>query len=153
MTFIMGRAKNGPPANLSFRRSTDFVNFFTVSAATKLVDFYQLRISPYKGYSCAYRVLHDDVSCSQYCKLQIEERGILLGIMNMFDRFRLCAQASRTLRTDKPKKRKGQNGRLADEDCGPLSYCEVALCLPDSCTFAAGASDLADAACCLFSGI
>ncbi len=36
--------------------------------AVALISGYQEYISPRKGFSCAYRILHGDESCSHYIK-------------------------------------------------------------------------------------
>ncbi len=41
-------------------------------SAIILIQLYQKFISPYKGYCCAYKVHHNDVSCSQFAKLTIQ---------------------------------------------------------------------------------
>jgi len=58
------------------------------------IKLYQKYISPHKGYCCAYKVHHDDMSCSEYAKLTIEEVGIFRSVSKILNRFRECKVAS-----------------------------------------------------------
>lgn len=58
---------------------------------------YQSRISPYKGYSCAYRALTGRTSCSQFVKLSVARVGVLRSLALLSARFRACASAAAAL--------------------------------------------------------
>lgn len=58
--------------------------------AIVLIILYQKYISPYKGYKCAYKTLHEDKSCSDYGKYVIGRFGILIGIRLLIRRFKEC---------------------------------------------------------------
>lgn len=59
------------------------------------IHFYQHKISPHKGFSCAYRVYHnDDTGCSGYAKRKIQELGFLKAIPFMLQRKRDCKAAA-----------------------------------------------------------
>ncbi|CAN1212741.1 hypothetical protein TUMEXPCC7403_21220 [Tumidithrix helvetica PCC 7403] len=61
------------------------------------ISGYQRYLSPYKGFSCAHRVLHGSESCSAYTKRQIAEKGLLQGLNLSRSRFYACKQASEIL--------------------------------------------------------
>ncbi|MBL1177435.1 membrane protein insertion efficiency factor YidD [Pantanalinema sp. GBBB05] len=71
---------------------------FTRQTATTLISLYQTRISPHKGFSCAYRVLHRDESCSQYIKRTIQTQGLWQSLPLIRDRFRACKTANQILK-------------------------------------------------------
>jgi putative component of membrane protein insertase Oxa1/YidC/SpoIIIJ protein YidD len=71
----------------SFQLKGYDMNWFQ-GISLKSIDLYQGYLSPLKGYSCAYRVLHGDLSCSSYCKQQIANHGVLTGIKNTLNRFK-----------------------------------------------------------------
>lgn len=80
------------------------------SIAIAAIKFYQKKISPHKGYSCAHRVYHGGDSCSQYVKNQIVSRGTWRGIGSLWNRSFECKAAAKILRlqriqNDKDKKR------------------------------------------------
>ena len=58
-----------------------------------LIACYQKYLSPHKGWSCAYRVLSGEVSCSQYAKNVIEEEGVFTAIPIVLARFKACRHA------------------------------------------------------------
>lgn len=58
-----------------------------------LIDFYQRRISPYKGYQCAHRIHHDGLSCSEYAKQTIVVSGIAAAFPLIRSRFIDCRHA------------------------------------------------------------
>lgn len=62
------------------------------------IEAYQKYISPYKGYHCAYGLLHkDDYTCSQYGKVSIAKYGVVKGLALLFERFDECQEASREI--------------------------------------------------------
>lgn len=69
------------------------------SLSVKLIESYQKYISPKKGFSCAYRVLHVRESCSQYAKRQIREQGLINAMPLIRQRFQACKSASFALKT------------------------------------------------------
>jgi putative component of membrane protein insertase Oxa1/YidC/SpoIIIJ protein YidD len=86
-----------------------------MTAAANLVDRlirgYQRRISPHKGFSCAYRVAHGGTSCSEAVRQVVARRGVVRGIRPTVAQFAACYQAA---------------GMLAQSDvrgvccCGPI---------------------------------
>lgn len=62
-----------------------------------LISCYQKYLSPIKGFSCAYRVLHRGESCSCYTKRTILQQDLITAISMSQQRFRACASANRVL--------------------------------------------------------
>lgn len=145
------------------------IDSLTRFTSTRLITFYQRQISPHKGFSCAYRILHRGESCSQYVKRVIQTEGLLPALPLIRERFRACKQASQVLRTrnhlwqaralgaEEPEgeeKRKGQNPGVVpptSEGAGttssgnnPCSDCNSGIdCVSLSCN----AIDCSDLAC------
>jgi putative component of membrane protein insertase Oxa1/YidC/SpoIIIJ protein YidD len=71
--------------------------------AVTVIAGYQRFISPYKGFSCAHRVLYGCESCSQYFKRVIAEEGILVAISNAKGRFQECREANEILKKRRAK--------------------------------------------------
>lgn len=63
-----------------------------------LITGYQRYLSPYKGFSCAHRVLHKGESCSQYVKQVILERGLSDAWPLIQTRFQDCRTAHNILK-------------------------------------------------------
>jgi len=76
---------------------------------------YQTYISPYKGFACAHRVLHNDESCSMYVKRMLGEESLTSAIGLSRQRFKACAVASRTL-----KSTSGSSGCIIIPCCLPI---------------------------------
>ncbi len=66
----------------------------TRSTAAMLISGYQKYLSPHKGFSCAHRLWHRGESCSQYTKRAIVERGLIVAIPLVRERFRECKVAN-----------------------------------------------------------
>ena len=73
-----------------------------VESVSSLISAYQRRISPHKGFSCAYRVAKKRCSCSAYGKKALLKAGLLLFIPLLLRRFRKCSHAAAALKADKP---------------------------------------------------
>ena len=65
----------------------------TTKLALGVLNFYQHRISPHKGYSCAFRVWHEDISCSEYAKLVISQQGVTAVLPKLYRRLCDCRKA------------------------------------------------------------
>jgi putative component of membrane protein insertase Oxa1/YidC/SpoIIIJ protein YidD len=61
------------------------------------IRLYQRRISPYKGFVCAHRVLHRGESCSQYVLRIVQQQGVRIAITAARLRFRDCRAAAHRL--------------------------------------------------------
>ena len=96
-----------------------------------LIKAYQKYISPYKGYSCAYRILYGGESCSEYVKNTILQQGTLEALILSRQRFNRCQEANIIL-----------NSRLMSathKNCNePQDFCipepiQGCLCSPSCC--------------------
>lgn len=65
--------------------------------AARLVDraiaWYQVRLSPRKGYSCAHRVAHGGDSCSGAVRRCVVERGVSRSVLPAALRLVACYRA------------------------------------------------------------
>jgi len=66
--------------------------------AIRAIAGYQKHLSPLKGFSCAHRLLHGGVSCSQYTKQVIAQEGLATALHKSRQRFQECKQANQILR-------------------------------------------------------
>ncbi|HEY9617997.1 MAG TPA: membrane protein insertion efficiency factor YidD [Microcoleaceae cyanobacterium] len=69
----------------------------TRQTAVTLISFYQKRLSPHKGFACAYRVLYGNESCSQYIKRTIQAKGLWQSLPLIRERFQACKSANQIL--------------------------------------------------------
>lgn len=83
--------------------SVNLPSIATRKLAVTAIAGYQKFISPYKGFSCAHRVLYGSDSCSQYFKRVIAEEGILMAIANAKERFQECREANEILKSRRAK--------------------------------------------------
>ena len=89
------------------------------------INLYQKYISPHKGYCCAYKVHHNDVSCSQFAKLTIKDIGLLKSISKILNRFKECKDSNNYIQNEyeiNQKKEEFKPGK--GEQCGQCS-CDV----------------------------
>ena len=66
-------------------------------AVATLITGYQKYLSPFKGFSCAHRVLHGSESCSQHVKQTILQKGLSDAWPDSRQRFRDCRSAYLTI--------------------------------------------------------
>lgn len=92
----------------------DIFNTVSRTLVINLIRDYQKFLSPHKGFSCAYRVLHGGESCSQYFKRVVGEDGILIAISSAKNRFRECREANENLKLRR-KKYKSQRNYYASQ--------------------------------------
>lgn len=111
-------------------------DWLTRNTASLLITGYQKHLSPYKGFSCAHRVLYGGDSCSQFTKRAVLERGITAGLMIARDRFQACKAANKILkssREESPKQRDPQSWQPTCADCSTPDCtdlgCETLNCL------------------------
>jgi putative component of membrane protein insertase Oxa1/YidC/SpoIIIJ protein YidD len=109
--------------------------------ALLLIVFYQKFISPYKGFRCAYAVLHGGDSCSEAVKKIVRDKGPFGGRRDIRARFQACKEANEILIRN-GQRRRGRNDcdECPDCDCdctdacpsGKPGTCEKMRCdLPD----------------------
>jgi putative component of membrane protein insertase Oxa1/YidC/SpoIIIJ protein YidD len=63
----------------------------------QLISWYQKRLSPLKGYSCAHRLLYGCESCSQFIKQTLQQQDLKTAIQLSSKRFAECNSAARTI--------------------------------------------------------
>lgn len=119
--------------------------------ALGLIWAYQNFISPYKGFSCAHRVVHGGAGCSGYAKERIRESGLLAAIPDIRERLQDCRATALAARSNcdchdddydrpgRPTRRRKDNknsagrgrsrGRGCDlDDCGDIGDCDIGGC-------------------------
>ena len=95
----------------SQRRSPSLLDLLTRRTTSTFINIYQKQLSPHKGFSCAYRVLHCSESCSQYTKRVISELGIGQALPLIKQRFQACKAANQTLKVQRQCRPKQQSDR------------------------------------------
>lgn len=96
------------------------------------INFYQKHISPHKGYCCAYKVYHNDASCSAYVKETIKNDGVFNSLSKIKERFQECKKASEYIQNEykdiKKEEKEIKPGKC--EECGRCGTdaCSVASC-------------------------
>ena len=97
-----------------------------------LVRGYQLYLSPYKGFSCAYRKLHNGQSCSSYFYSCVSSYGLSTASIMLRQRFHECTQASHILQAQTNHRKQTSQRRKNNDDSCPC--CTVDFALYDSGT-------------------
>lgn len=93
--------------------TTSTLDTFTRQTSSRAIAFYQLWISPHKGFVCAHRVLHRGESCSQYAKRTILEQGLWTAIPLMQERFEDCRVANEILKARRSRWERLQHRSMA----------------------------------------
>ncbi len=118
------------------------------------IGFYQRRLSPLKGFSCAHRVRHGGDSCSQHIKGLVKELGPPAAVVPARERLGACREANEALRragmresfgTVRPRRRRQgwfrrwrRRGDRAEDlfdsgdESGPAGDGEASGCEPDT---------------------
>jgi putative component of membrane protein insertase Oxa1/YidC/SpoIIIJ protein YidD len=120
-----------------------------------LIRLYQRYLSPRKGFSCPYRLVHDGLSCSEYARQMILTQGVWSAYGLTRQRLKACRVAARELacrseaenegdtgageaetqrvrRSLLPRRKNGGDDMSGWCDIADLS-CDVAWCSVDSC--------------------
>lgn len=101
------------------------LSFFLIALYRFAIRQYQTRISPHKGYRCAYSLQHGGPGCSGAVLKILEEHGLIRGWGPIKERFAGCSESAdrreKQRRKDKSKKRK----------CGGDCMDDVACCAMD----------------------
>ena len=108
--------------------------------AMRSISIYQKHISPRKGYKCAYSILHNDLSCSDYCKMEISTNGLMQGIKNTLKRFEDCKHSALQI--------KEKRIIMKEKARGSFSVIEDQCKRMDACDQIMFAELLGEAACC-----
>lgn len=99
------------------------------------IEGYQRYISPYKGFCCAHRAVHNGASCSEWAKRAINKVGVMGAFPIIIRRFKAChatykslAQLSKSTDEGNVEKREELNNNPFKDKLG---CCVDALpCLP-----------------------
>ncbi|MVA75930.1 membrane protein insertion efficiency factor YidD [Auraticoccus sp. F435] len=67
------------------------------SLAIQAIHAYQRHLSPHKGFSCAYAVATDGLSCSAVVLDLVRERGLLGALPRIAGQFASCGRAARVV--------------------------------------------------------
>jgi putative component of membrane protein insertase Oxa1/YidC/SpoIIIJ protein YidD len=84
---------------LRTKKQTPLIDTIIRAIAVNSINGYQRYISPYKGYSCAHRLLWGGASCSEYVKQIVAKEDLITAIKKSRQRFRDCTKANRILRS------------------------------------------------------
>jgi putative component of membrane protein insertase Oxa1/YidC/SpoIIIJ protein YidD len=130
-------------------------NTVLCGASVSAIRWYQVQLSPRKGYSCAYRMRTGDESCSEFARQAFESGDWWSALFAMIKRFRLCGEAARLLRehqrffethalqdlyADGPPEQKPPDSQRTKDDSNKKCAGEVAVkcCLPMCATWVCG---------------
>jgi uncharacterized protein len=61
------------------------------------INFYQVYVSPYKGFRCAHATYHKDIPCSSWARTIVENDGWLTFLLSLKSRAHECRKAERAL--------------------------------------------------------
>jgi putative component of membrane protein insertase Oxa1/YidC/SpoIIIJ protein YidD len=122
-----------------WRGTQALANTVSVAAchATALcIGAYQKYISPHKGFSCPYRPLYGETSCSEYIKRAILEHGIRKALSLARCRFTECKSAGQILRATTQQGPPGtakhkENDDRSSCDCLDLG-CDACMYVPEA---------------------
>ena len=107
-----------------------------VSAALAAIRGYQRFLSPYKGFSCAYRCHTGCASCSALGYRAIRRHGVWRGIGILRQRFARCSAVYRRYSVPALSASRLRQAGFCDVSCDGLDLdcCDVATCdLPRGC--------------------
>lgn len=93
--------------------------------ALPAIRFYQRRISPYKGFSCAYRVHLGRCSCSELGWRAVRRFGLLKGVGVLRLRLERCGEAHRRHAPSMPRLQQGSAPCDLPCDCGTGPGCDL----------------------------
>lgn len=98
---------------------------------------YQRHVSPWKGFSCAYRVLTGGDSCSAYGYRAIARHGLRVGLPVLQRRLRACGEQQRQHRALHAHGRRARHRAQA-------GYCDLPAADCGDCDCACDCADLVD---------
>ncbi len=111
-----------------------------MSVAIRSIEAYQRHISPHKGFCCAYRIATNEVSCSEFAKQRIANRGFFKALADIRQRFNACKQAALQLHKSSEKQRKSKGDTFMNRycSCDPSPCC---MSLPEKGAAGMGGCD------------
>ena len=123
--------RGAPPASVSL----------SARLALWAIRRYQRRLSPRKGFSCAYRIHRGGAGCSAHGYRVIQRHGLALGLPLLLRRLERCGGIHRaTLDTRNPvlHYQRGECDILPCDGCGkgaPLGQCMCDLGCNSACDY------------------
>jgi len=93
--------------------------------ALPAIEFYKRRISPYKGFCCAYRAHLGRFSCSTLGFRAIRMYGVFRGISILRQRLKLCGVAHRRFHQSPASGQRGSAPCDIPCDCGTGPGCDL----------------------------
>jgi len=99
----------------------EYVRQSLMGGISSLIGAYQRRVSPHKGFSCAYRVGKGRSSCSAFGKRAVFKAGLLLFIPLLLRRFRKCSREATALKAQQRLPLYERVG-CTWENCGDANY-------------------------------
>ncbi len=111
--------------------------------AVRAIQAYQRYLSPYKGFSCSYRVHTGGSSCSGHGLRVIERYGIARGSVLLRRRLRRCAEVHAQSSIAPRHSHRLRHQRGSCDACGAAEgACEVANGVADTLSCCCDVSDL-----------
>lgn len=107
---------------------TTFLVSCAATVALRGIRAYQRYLSPYKGFSCAYRVLAAGDSCSAYGYKVIARQGLRLGWPLLQRRLRACGERHRQHRAAHAPGRSSRHRAQAGYCDLPVADCGDCAC-------------------------
>lgn len=100
-----------------------------------MLDIKKKYLSPHKGFSCAYRLLHGGESCSQHIKILIAEQGLIATLKTARIRFKACGEAYLILKTNMNHRVKRQRKKSSNinNNCCHMGMEESICCGAEAC--------------------
>ena len=74
------------------------MDFAARTIAVNCIEGYQRYISPYKGFCCAHRAVHDGASCSEWAKRAIKKVGVYSAFPLIIRRLKACNTSYQALK-------------------------------------------------------
>ena len=113
------------------------MDFAARTIAVNCIEGYQRYISPYKGFCCAHRAVHDGASCSEWAKRAVNKVGVWGAFPLIIRRFKACQAAYKSLVQQSTSTEEGNEKEKKDynpfTDKENVGCCVGALpCFPSS---------------------
>jgi putative component of membrane protein insertase Oxa1/YidC/SpoIIIJ protein YidD len=96
------------------------------NTAVNTINWYQIYISPKKGFCCAYRIKHGGLSCSAVIKKAFTTRGFTYGVYSVFNQAFKCHSAAVSLSEQKNEPSSESSDNV--EFCAKWAAIEGAWC-------------------------
>ena len=93
------------------------------------IDFYQKKMSPHKGYCCAYRYYTGKNSCSEFTKKSILKFGLLKSIPYFFEHLKKCKKVYELNRNNTNDKTPIETSKKNKKVDGCNEACGILACL------------------------